>query len=92
MARTITITPTPQEVIPANPQRDVLEIKNAGAETVFVRHGGTLDVASAANCGMPMEPGAARSISGAAAREAVQAAVGAGKPSTELYFHEYFTS
>lgn len=89
MARTITITTTPQEIIPADPTRDVLEILNDGTVKVFVRHGGVLNLAEAANCGVPVAPQASRAVSGPAARLAVMAAVESGQPSTVLHYHEY---
>lgn len=90
MARTGTITTTPQEIIPASPTRDVLEIINDGEVTVYLRHGGTLDLAVDANCGVPLQPQGSRSLSGPAALLPVMAAVAIGQPSTVLHYHEFF--
>lgn len=91
MARTITITTAPQTIIEADQTRDGLEIINHGVGVVFVRHGGVIDLATDANCGVPLAPQASRAVTGPEARAAVSAAIADdGTAGQVLYFHEYF--
>lgn len=88
MAR-IQVTTLPGTVVAASSIRDVLELVNYSDTTIHIRHGGPVDLASEANCGIPLPAGASRAVTGAMAKLSLSAQLETGAAAVMLHFAEY---